>query len=87
MKNYLKGQVAQIKVSNVCPLTDLSPIDGCNGRKNICFIRKAHFDIVEYVDQFSRFEIYITLSKSVYDKDNLRIKWSHQLFPCINYLP
>jgi hypothetical protein len=84
MNKYLKGQVAQFKVSNVCSLIDLTPMDGCNGKK-ICFIRKAHFDIVEHLDEFDHFETYITLSKSVYDKDNLKIKWSHQLFPCINF--
>lgn len=32
MNKYLKGQV-QIKVSNVCSLTNLSPMDACNGEK------------------------------------------------------
>jgi hypothetical protein len=35
MNKYLKGQVAQIKVSNVCSLTNLTPMDGCNGEKKI----------------------------------------------------
>lgn len=55
--------------------------------KNICLIRRAHDDIVEYLDEFDHFGIYITFSKSVYDKDNLRTKGSHQLFPCIIFLP
>jgi hypothetical protein len=32
-KNVQRDKVAQIKISNVCSLTYLSPMDGCNGNK------------------------------------------------------